>query len=200
MGEVAGGRAAGPIPLEAAQPYHCGAPPWRQGGGGSVGPTWRFGHPPRPALEAGVAGLIRWHSKRMSANSIRLGVSTPRPGSVSGAMPMVRNPYRIPSMAAVSLSVSTVKPLGDRIFIKVSESEEKTAGGILLPDTAKEKPQVGEVVQVGPGKRNDDGTRQAPEVSVGDKVLYSKYAGTDIKLGTDEYVLLSEKDILAIVN
>jgi len=104
------------------------------------------------------------------------------------------------SMAAVSLSVSTVKPLGDRIFIKVSESEERTAGGILLPDTAKEKPQVGEVVQVGPGKRNDDGTRQAPEVSVGDKVLYSKYAGTDIKLGTDEYVLLSEKDILAVVN
>jgi chaperonin GroES len=104
------------------------------------------------------------------------------------------------SMAAVSLSVSTVKPLGDRIFIKVSESEERTSGGILLPDTAKEKPQVGEVVQVGPGKRNEDGSRQAPEVSIGDKVLYSKYAGTDIKLGTDEFVLLSEKDILAIVN
>ena len=103
-------------------------------------------------------------------------------------------------MAAVSLSVSTVKPLGDRVFVKVSESEEKTAGGILLPDTAKEKPQVGEVVQVGPGKRNDDGSRQAPEVGVGDKVLYSKYAGTDIKLGGDEYVLLTEKDILAIVN
>ena len=81
----------------------------------------------------------------------------------------------------------TVKPLGDRIFIKVSASEETTAGGILLPDTAKEKPQVGEVVQVGPGKRNDDGSRQAPEVGVGDKVLYSKYAGTDIKLGSDEY-------------
>ena len=67
-------------------------------------------------------------------------------------------------MAAVSLSVSTVKPLGDRVFVKVSESEEKTAGGILLPDTAKEKPQVGEVAQVGPGKRNDDGSRQAPEI------------------------------------
>ncbi len=103
-------------------------------------------------------------------------------------------------MAAVSLSVSTVKPLGDRVFVKVSESEEKTSGGILLPDTAKEKPQVGEVVQVGPGKRNDDGSRQSPEVGVGDKVLYSKYAGTDIKLGSDEFVLLSEKDILAIVN
>ena len=97
-------------------------------------------------------------------------------------------------MAAVSLTVSTVKPLGDRIFIKVSASEEKTAGGILLPDTAKEKPQVG------PGKLNDDGSRQTPEVSIGDKVLYSKYAGTDIKLGGDEYVLLSEKDILAVVS
>jgi chaperonin GroES len=102
-------------------------------------------------------------------------------------------------MASVTLSVSTVKPLGDRVFVKVSASEEKTAGGIFLPDSAKEKPQVGEVVQAGPGKRNDDGSRQALEVNVGDKVLYSKYAGTDIKLDGDEYVLLSEKDILAIV-
>jgi len=103
-------------------------------------------------------------------------------------------------MAAVSLSVSTVKPLGERVFIKVSASEEKTAGGILLPDTAKEKPQVGEIVAVGSGKRNDDGSRTELEVKVGDKVLYSKYAGTDVKLGSDEYVLLSEKDILAIVS
>jgi chaperonin GroES len=102
-------------------------------------------------------------------------------------------------MASVSLSVSTVKPLGDRVFVKVSASEEKTAGGILLPDTAKEKPQIGEVMQIGPGKRNDDGARQELEVKIGDKVLYSKYAGTDIKLGGDEYVLLSEKDILAVV-
>jgi chaperonin GroES len=102
-------------------------------------------------------------------------------------------------MAAVSLSVSTVKPLGDRVFVKVSASEEKTAGGIYLPDNAKEKPQVGEVAAIGPGKRSDDGNRQEMEVNVGDKVLYSKYAGTDIKLGNEEYVLLSEKDILAIV-
>ncbi|NER84096.1 MAG: co-chaperone GroES [Leptolyngbya sp. SIO1D8] len=100
-------------------------------------------------------------------------------------------------MAAVTLSASSVTPLGDRVLIKVSASEETTAGGILLPDTAKEKPQVGEITSVGPGKRNDDGSRQTPEVKVGDKVLYSKYAGTDIKLGSDEYVLLSEKDILA---
>lgn len=100
-------------------------------------------------------------------------------------------------MAAITLSASSVTPLGDRVLVKVSASEETTAGGILLPDTAKEKPQVGEITAVGPGKRNDDGSRQAPEVSAGDKVLYSKYAGTDIKLGGDEYVLLSEKDILA---
>jgi chaperonin GroES len=99
-------------------------------------------------------------------------------------------------MAAITLSASGVTPLGDRVLVKVSASEETTAGGILLPDTAKEKPQVGEITAVGPGKRNDDGSRQAPEVKVGDKVLYSKYAGTDIKLGGDEFVLLSEKDIL----
>jgi chaperonin GroES len=103
-------------------------------------------------------------------------------------------------MATVSLSVSTVKPLADRVFVKVSASEEKTAGGLYLPDTAKEKPQVGEVVALGPGRRNDDGSRQEMEIGVGDKVLYSKYAGTDIKLGTEEYVLLSEKDILAVVS
>ncbi|GAB4536783.1 MAG: co-chaperone GroES [Pleurocapsa sp.] len=103
-------------------------------------------------------------------------------------------------MAAISINVSTVKPLGDRVFVKVSASEEKTAGGLYLPDAAKEKPQVGEVVSVGPGKRNDDGGYTALEVKVGDKVLYSKYAGTDIKLGGEDYVLLSEKDILAAVS
>jgi chaperonin GroES len=102
-------------------------------------------------------------------------------------------------MAAISISVSTVKPLGDRVFVKVSPAEEKTEGGIYLPDNAKEKPQIGEVVSVGAGKRNDDGSRCEPEVKVGDKVLYSKYAGTDVKLGGEEYVLLSEKDILAVV-
>ncbi len=102
-------------------------------------------------------------------------------------------------MAAISINVTTVKPLADRVLVKVSPSEEKTAGGILLPDTAKEKPQIGEVVATGPGKRNDDGSISAVEVKAGDKVLYSKYAGTDIKLGGDDYVLLTEKDILAMV-
>lgn len=103
-------------------------------------------------------------------------------------------------MAAITLGVSTVKPLGDRVFVKVNASEDKTAGGILLPDVAKEKPQVGQIVAVGLGKRNDDGSRTEPDIKVGDQVLYSKYSGTDVKLGTDDYVLLSEKDILAIVS
>lgn len=102
-------------------------------------------------------------------------------------------------MATVSLGVSTVKPLGDRILVKVSEAEEKTAGGIILPDSAKEKPQVGEVVEVGSGKRNDDGSYQTIDVKVGERVLYSKYAGTDLKIGGDEFVLLREQDILATV-
>ena len=102
-------------------------------------------------------------------------------------------------MAAITLAASSVKPLADRVLIKVSASEETTAGGILLPDTAKEKPQVGEITAVGPGKTDDKGNRLAVEVKVGDKVLYSKYAGTDIKLGGEEFVLLSEKDILAIL-
>ncbi len=102
-------------------------------------------------------------------------------------------------MATITLNVSTVTPLGDRVLVKVSQSEEKTAGGILLPDTAKEKPQIGEVAAVGPGKRDEDGERQPLEVKVGDKVLYSKYAGTEIKIGSEEYVLLAEKDILATV-
>ncbi|MEI6428847.1 MAG: co-chaperone GroES [Pseudanabaenaceae cyanobacterium] len=102
-------------------------------------------------------------------------------------------------MATMSLNVSTVTPLADRVFVKINAREEKTAGGIYLPDTAKEKPQVGEIAAVGPGKLDDKGARIPLEVKVGDKVLYSKYAGTEIKVGDEEYILLTEKDILAIV-
>ncbi len=102
-------------------------------------------------------------------------------------------------MATLSLGASTVKPLGDRVLVKIMAQEQKTAGGIILPDTAQEKPQVGEVVAVGKGKVNDDGTRQPVDVQVGDRVFYSKYGGTDIKIGNEDYVLLSEKDIMATV-
>lgn len=102
-------------------------------------------------------------------------------------------------MAMVSLTNSVVQPLSDRVFIKVVAPEDKTMGGIFLPDSAQEKPQVGEITAMGPGKLNKTGTRQALDVKVGDQVLYSKYAGTSIKLGEDEYILLAETDILAIV-
>ncbi len=92
-----------------------------------------------------------------------------------------------------------LKPLGDRVIVKPGEGEEKTASGIVLPDTAKEKPQEGEVVAVGSG-RTEDGEKIAPEVSVGDKVIYSKYGGTEVKVKGDEYLILSERDILAIIN
>ena len=92
-----------------------------------------------------------------------------------------------------------MKPLADRVVIKPSPAEEKTKGGIILPDTAKEKPVMGEVVAVGPGKVSDDGTKITPEVKVGDKVLYGKYSGTEVMIEGDEYLIMREADIFAIV-
>lgn len=92
-----------------------------------------------------------------------------------------------------------LKPLGDRVVIRVLEKEEKTQSGIFLPDTAKEKPQEGEVVAVGPGKVADDGKRIAPEVKVGDKIIFSKYAGNEIKVDGVEVLIISERDILAVI-
>ena len=92
-----------------------------------------------------------------------------------------------------------LKPLGDRVVIRVLEQEEKTASGIFLPDTAKEKPSQGEVVAVGPGKLQDDGKRVALDVKVGDKNIFSKYAGTEVKFEGTKYLIVSERDILAIM-
>ncbi len=92
-----------------------------------------------------------------------------------------------------------LKPLADRVIIEALAKEEKTKSGIVLPDTAKEKPQEGKVVAVGAGKILDNGQRVVPDVKAGDKVIFSKYAGTDIKLDGKEYLILSERDILAII-
>jgi chaperonin GroES len=92
-----------------------------------------------------------------------------------------------------------IKPLSDRIVIKPALAEEKTKGGIILPDTAKEKPVIGEVVAVGPGKVADDGKKIAMELKVGDKVLYGKYSGTEVTIEGDEYLIMREADIFAIV-
>ncbi len=96
------------------------------------------------------------------------------------------------------MSVS-IKPLEDRIVIKQLEAEETTASGLFIPDSAKEKPQEGEVVAVGPGRIDDNGNRVPLDVAVGDKVIYSKYGGTEVKYGGDEFLILSARDILAVV-
>lgn len=92
-----------------------------------------------------------------------------------------------------------IKPLGERIVLKVLESEEKTKSGIVLPDTAKEKPQMGKVLAVGSGKILDNGQKVPLEVKVDDQVLFAKYAGTEVKLDGEEYMVLKETDVLAII-
>ena len=92
-----------------------------------------------------------------------------------------------------------VKPLQDRVVIKRLEEEEKTKGGIIIPDAAKEKPQEGRVIAVGSGKMTEKGQRVVPEVKVGDKILFGKYSGTDINIDGEEHLILREEDILAII-
>ena len=92
-----------------------------------------------------------------------------------------------------------IKPLEDRILIKQVEAEQTTASGLVIPDTAKEKPQEGEVLAVGPGRVDDNGNRVPLDVTVGDKVIYSKYGGTEVKYAGVEYLLLSARDVLAVI-
>jgi chaperonin GroES len=92
-----------------------------------------------------------------------------------------------------------LKPLADRLVVKPIEEEETTASGIVLPETAKEKPQRGEVLAVGPGARDDSGNRVPPDVSVGDTVMYAKYGGTEVKVDGEELLILRESDVLAII-
>jgi chaperonin GroES len=92
-----------------------------------------------------------------------------------------------------------LQPLEDRIVVRPNKSEETTASGLVIPDTAKEKPQEGEVVAVGPGRIDDNGNRVPLDVAVGDKVIYSKYGGTEVKFGGDDLLVLSARDVLAVV-
>ncbi|HEY3438069.1 MAG TPA: co-chaperone GroES [Actinotalea sp.] len=96
------------------------------------------------------------------------------------------------------MSVS-IKPLEDRVVVRTLEAEQTTASGLVIPDTAKEKPQEGEVLSVGPGRIDDNGQRVPLDVKVGDKVIYSKYGGTEVKYAGEEYLILSARDILAVV-
>jgi chaperonin GroES len=100
-------------------------------------------------------------------------------------------------MAKKAAESLTLKPLDDRVVVEPTDAEEKTAGGILLPDTAKQKPQQGKVIAAGPGKLNDDGNRVGLAVKIGDVVLYGKYSGSDVEVNGTEYKILRESDILA---
>ncbi len=95
--------------------------------------------------------------------------------------------------------MATLKPLSDRVIVQAVTAEEKTAGGIVLPDTAKEKPQQGEVIAAGPGKVQENGKLASMDVKVGDRVYYGKYSGTEVKLNGSEYVVLRQDDILGVV-
>ena len=92
-----------------------------------------------------------------------------------------------------------IRPLGDRVLVQRVEAEAKTAGGILLPDTAKEKPKEGKIIAVGNGKILDDGTRSTFSVKVGDRILFTSYAGTEVKFGGEEYLIMREEDVLGVI-
>ena len=102
-------------------------------------------------------------------------------------------------MATATASATKLRPLGDRVVIRPTAREEMTKGGIVLPDTAKEKPQEGTILAAGPGRILDDGKREAMDVKKGDKVLYAKYAGTEFKIDDEDLLIVSQKDILAVV-
>ncbi len=145
----------------------------------------------------GVLDLPHWHSSLMSASAARTGID-PRDGENG---PAAQFPVHFDSSQQGeehTVSVS-IKPLEDRIVIKSLEAEQTTASGLVIPDTAKEKPQEGEVLAVGPGRIDDKGNRVPLDVQVGDRVIYSKYGGTEIKHQGEEYLILSARDVLAVV-
>ena len=108
-------------------------------------------------------------------------------------------PIKVEKVEVDIVSVN-IKPLEDRIVVKPLDAEQTTASGLVIPDTAKEKPQEGEVLAIGPGRIDDNGNRVPLDLSVGDKVIYSKYGGTEVKYNGEEYLILSARDVLAVVN
>jgi|APFre7841882630_1041343.scaffolds.fasta_scaffold22281_2 chaperonin GroES len=110
-----------------------------------------------------------------------------------------RAPPTVAKRAPTSVSKTKLRPLGDRVVIQPTPREEMTKSGIVLPDTAKEKPQEGTIIAVGPGRILEDGSREAMDVKKGDKVLYAKYAGTEFKVDGEDLLIVSQKDIFAIV-
>ncbi|VXB01331.1 10 kDa chaperonin [Nocardioides sp. AX2bis] len=120
----------------------------------------------------------------------------PRPDNPSGHL----CPCNTVEKVEVDIVSVNIKPLEDRIVVKPLDAEQTTASGLVIPDTAKEKPQEGEVLALGPGRVDDNGNRVPIDVAVGDKVVYSKYGGTEVKYAGEEYLILSARDVLAVVS
>jgi chaperonin GroES len=127
--------------------------------------------------------------------TVRLGT---RDDGVAAAVRQLPKRFRGP-VEVIAVSVN-IKPLEDKIVVQASEAEATTASGLVIPDTAKEKPQEGKVLAVGPGRVDDNGNRVPLDVAVGDVVIYSKYGGTEVKYNGEEYLILSARDVLAVVN
>ena len=122
-----------------------------------------------------------------------------RPSSLSNDAGRVPTSKEECTLATATASTTKLRPLGDRVVIQPTPREDMTKSGIVLPDTAKEKPQEGLIVAAGPGRVLDDGKREAMDIKKGDKVLYAKYAGTEFKIDGEELLIVSQKDILAVV-
>src|SRR5207249_3535950 len=121
------------------------------------------------------------------------------PTTVIGAAASAKRPNYPPISTRRQATIMALKPLSDRIVVQALEAEEKSPGGILLPDTAKEKPQQGKVIAVGPGKLLDNGKISPMDVKVGDVIYFAKYGGTEVKIGSEEYTILRQDDVLAVV-
>ena len=136
------------------------------------------------------------HSAKTPRGSLGAAES---PSSLSNDAGRVPTSKEECTLATATASTTKLRPLGDRVVIQPTPREDMTKSGIVLPDTAKEKPQEGTVLSVGPGRLDDKGARDKPELKVGDVVLYAKYAGTEFKIDGEELLIVSQKDILAVV-
>src|SRR5699024_2234946 len=157
------------------------------------------------ARMSGVPGKVRqlprWQATAESAGGCRRDPPRSAPRRRSGTGPEPKNSRRVTSLhEGVSRMSVSIKPLEDRVVVKPLEAEQTTASGLVIPGTAKEKPQEGEVIAVGAGRFDDKGDRVPMDVEVGDKVVFSKYGGTELKYGNDEFLVLGSRDILAVIN
>ena len=119
---------------------------------------------------------------------------------MTGTIPHPNHPLIEKTEAMATKTKTSIRPLGDRVLVQRVEAEEKTSGGILLPESAKEKPKEGKIVAIGDGKLLDDGNRSTFSVKKGDRILFSSYAGTEVKFDGDEYLIMREDDILGIIS